>query len=130
MTGTKIPLSVTPNNIASLSIGETLSEVGKECKSTSKNNIKSKTGRNGSKKGRKSLLQEQQEVLQKNGKTATETKLRDKNEDSVGNVNVVSEQPLTRSPHNLKVHGSRPTSEKGEAEVKNGSIKVFVSLPF
>ena len=92
MTGTNIPLSVTPNTIASLAIGDTLSEVGKECKSTSKNNIKSKTGRNGSKKARKSLLQEQQEVLQKNGKNATETKLKDKNEDSKGKVNVVSEQ--------------------------------------
>ena len=92
MTGTNIPLSVTPNTIASLAIGDTLSEVGKECKSTSKNNIKSKTGRNGSKKARKSLLQEQQEVLQKNGKNATETKLKDKNEDSKGNVNVVSGQ--------------------------------------
>ena len=113
MTGTKIPLTVTPNNISPISVGEALNDAGS--KSINKTSLKGKTGKTGSKKARKSLLQEQQEVLQKNGKNTNETSLGDPGEDSKVPKNVSerdeSAQNHTKTPNggsSISMSGSHP----------------------
>ena len=110
LTGTKIPLTVTPNNIAPISVGEALNDTGS--KGTNKTSLKSKTGKNGSKKVRKSLLQEQQEVLQKNGKNVNETSLGDSGEDSKVPKNV-SERDESAQNHSKTPNGGSSISMSG-----------------
>lgn len=114
MTATKIPVPVTPNNISSIAVGETLNDASKEHRSSNKTNLKGKVGRNGSKKTRKSLLQQQQEVLQKNGKNINETELRDKHDDSKGKTNVGSDSGDPSQSH-------AKTSNGGSSMLNSGS---------